>query len=135
MNYYELAEDEIKAMKVLFDSGQYRHVIQHSCLCLEYLLKSKLVQIQPTSELLYGHDIINIFKAVQAKYSSSKDLTSVVKFCRKYFNESRYPSSGTFIYTKEFANQFRQYVDDTKHYIDNECLATFEDLANKNRSL
>ena len=131
MNYYELAEDEIKAIEVLFNSSHYRHVIQHSCLCLEYLLKSKLVQIEPTSELLYGHDIINIFKAVQEKYSSSKDLTSVIKFCRKYFNETRYPSSGTSIYTEEFAKQFRQYVDTVKHYIDNECFASIEDLANK----
>ena len=131
MNYYALAEDEIKAIKVLFSSGQYRHAITHSCMGIEYLLKTKLVQIAPASELLYGHDIINIFKTVQEKYPSTKDLVSVVRFCRKYLNESRYPEEGTEVYTKEFAERFIQYVADIKDYIDNECTATIEDLANR----
>ena len=100
-------------------------------MAIEYLLKTKLVQIDSTSEYLYGHDIINIFKVVQEKFESSRDLYSVVRYCRKYYNESRYPTTGTEAFTKEFAEQFMKYVEDTKYYIDNECPATLEDLANR----
>ena len=131
MNYYELAEDEIKAIEKLYNAGQYRHAVYHSCIAIELLLKAKLVQIAPTSVLLEGHDIVNIFRAVDEKYKSSKELLTVVRFCRKYFNESRYPLSGTAIYSEEFANSFRQYVNDTKFYIDNECVATIDDLTKK----
>ena len=131
MDYYKLAEEELQVVKTLFDAGQYRHAIYHSCMCMEYLLKTKLVQIDPTSEFLDGHDIINIFKVVNAKYESSKDLRSIVGFCRKYFNESRYPASGTEAYTKEFADEFMQYVKAIKTYVDNECVSTKEDLLNR----
>jgi len=131
VNYYELAEEEIVTARTLYSAGQYRHAVYHSCIAIELLLKTKLVQIEPTSVLLEGHDIINIFKEIQERYKSSKDLLSVVRFCRKYFNETRYPVSGTAVYTKVFAEQFAQYVDDTKYYIDNECAATMEDLADR----
>ena len=131
MNFYMLAEEEIQAIDVLYTAGQYRHAVYHSCIAIELLLKNKLVQIDPTSAFLEGHDIINIFKAVQEKYESSKDLQPVVRFCRKYFNESRYPVSGTPIYTMEFAAQFLQHVKDVKHYIDTECTATLEELATR----
>jgi len=131
VDYYKLAEEELKAIETLFVAGQYRHVITHTCLCIEYLLKTKLVQIAPTSELLYGHDIINIFKDIQVKYKPGKDLSIGLRFCRKYLNESRYPESGTEIYTKEFAEQFLLHMEEIKYYIDNECSATLEDLANK----
>jgi len=126
-----LAEEEIAAMEVLYRAGQYRQVITHSCMAIEYLLKTKLIQIDSTSEYLYGHDIINIFKTVQEKYGSSKDLHSIVRFCRKYHNESRYPMTSMAVFTKEFAEQFVKYVEDTKYYIDNECPATLEDLVNR----
>ena len=126
-----LAEEEIQAVDILYVAGQYRHVVYHSCIAIELLLKTKLVQIDPTSALLESHDIINIFKAVQDKYKSSKDLQPVVRFCRKYFNDSRYPVSGTTMYTMEFAAQFLQYVRDIKLYIDTECVATIEDLATR----
>jgi len=131
VDYYKLAEEELQVVDTLYEAGQYRHAIYHSCMCIEYLLKSKLVQISPTSEFLDGHDIINIFKAVNAKYKSNKDLRPVVGFCRKYFNESRYPASGTGVYTKEFAEEFIQYVRAIKNYIDNECASTVEGLANR----
>ena len=135
MNYYMLAEEEIQAIDVLHAAGQYRHAVYHSCIAIELLLKNKLVQIDPTSALLESHDIINIFKAVYQKYTSSKDLQPIVRFCRKYFNESRYPISGTLVYTKEFASQFFQHVMDIRHYIDTECAATIEDLATRFTSL
>ena len=131
MDYYTLAEEESKAIEVLYGAGQYRHVVTHSCMAIEYFLKTKLVQIDPNSEYLYGHDIINIFKTVQEKYESSRDLHSVVRFCRKYHNESRYPTAGTEAFTKEFAEQFIKYVEDAKYYIDTECPATLEDLVNR----
>jgi len=100
-------------------------------MCIEYLLKTKLVQIAPLSEFLDGHDIINIFKVVSARYKPSKDLRAIVGFCRKYFNESRYPASGTEAYTKAFADDFIQYVTSVKDYVDNECASTTEDLINR----
>jgi HEPN domain-containing protein len=131
VDYYELAKDELPVIKTLFSAEQYRHTITHSCMCIEYFLKSKLVQIDPASELLYGHDIINIFKKIHTKYNSSKDLSTSVRFCRKYLNESRYPESGTAIYTKEFAKQFIQHVEDIQHYVEIECSATLDDLMEK----
>ena len=131
MDYYKLAEEEIQVINTLFDAGQYRHAITHTCLCIEYLLKTKLVQLAPNSELIYGHDIINIFKEIQIKYKPGKDLSVSLRFCRKYLNESRYPESGTEIYTKEFAGQFLQHMEDIKHYIDNECAANLDDLVKK----
>jgi len=126
-----LAEEEVAVARTLHDAGQYRHAVYHSCIAIELLLKTKLVQVEPESALLEGHDIINIFKAVQERFESSRDLLSVVRFCRKYFNESRYPVSGTAVYTKGFAEQFAQHVEDTKFYIDNECAVTMEDLADR----
>ena len=131
MDYYKLAEEEIKSIEVLQTAGQYRHVITHCCMCIEYLLKTKLVQINPASDVLYGHDIINIFKEVQERYTSSKNLISIVRFCRKYLNDSRYPASGTAAYTKKFAEDFIRYVTEIKNYIDNECIATEDDLLDK----
>ena len=131
MDYYKLAEEEMQVVDTLYDAGQYRHAIYHSCMCIEYMLKIKLVQIAPVSEFLDGHDIINIFKVVSAKYKPNKDLRSIVGFCRKYFNESRYPASGTGAYTKEFAEEFIQHVQAIKDYIDNECASSAEDLVNK----
>jgi len=131
VDYYKLAEEELQVVETLYDAGRYRHAIYHSCMCIEYLLKTKLVQIAPTSEFLDGHDIINIFKVVNSKYKSSKDLRTIVGFCRKYFNESRYPAFGTEVYTKEFAEEFIQHVKTIKDYIDDECVSTAEDLVNK----
>jgi len=104
-----------------------------SCLCVELLLKTKLIQIDPTSVLLEGHDLINIFKAVHAKYNSANDLSYAVRDCRKYFNESRYPASGTKVYSKAFSEQFLKHVENVKYYIDNECTATIADLKDKYR--
>ena len=131
MNFYVLAEEEMQAIDVLYAAGKYRHAVYHSCIAIELLLKNKLVQIDPTSAFLESHDIINIYKTVQEKYKSHKDLQPIVRFCRKYFNESRYPMSGKDLYTMEFAAQFLQYVKDIKHYIDTECTATIEDLATR----
>jgi len=126
-----LAEEEIQTIDVLYAAGKYRHAVYHSCIAIELLLKSKLVQIDPTSVLLESHDIINIYKAVNEKYESSKDLQLIVRFSRKYFNESRYPVSGKAVYTMGFATQFLQYVKDIKYYIDTECTANLEDLVTK----
>jgi HEPN domain-containing protein len=135
VDYYKLAEEERQVIKTLYDAGQYRHAITHSCMCIEYLLKTKMVQINPTSELLYGHDIINIFKEIEAKFKPEKDLTSGIRFCRKYLNESRYPESGTEIYTKDFAEQFMQHVENIKDYIVNECIITINDLVDRYKKL
>ena len=133
MDYYKLAEEEMQVTETLYNAERYRHAVFHACMSMEYFLKAKLVQINPASEFLDTHDIINIFKVIQSKYKPSRDLRPIVGFCRKYFNESRYPASGTAVYTKEFAEEFMEYVGNIKNYIDSECVATVEDLVYKFR--
>ncbi len=51
---------------------------------------------------------------------------------RKYFNESRYPYAGDIrVYTRGFADEFIKITDDVKYYVDNECIATEDDLTKK----
>jgi hypothetical protein len=60
------------------------------------------------------------------------DMTSMIARCRKYFNEARYPSSrDVSVYTKEFALEFINFIAIVKEFIDNECMATMDDLKNK----
>jgi hypothetical protein len=59
-------------------------------------------------------------------------MESMILRCRKYFNESRYPyASDVSIYTKEFAAEFIEFITIIKDYIDNDCLATVEDLKDR----
>ena len=34
MDYYKLAEEEMQVVDTLYDAGQYRHAIYHSCMCI-----------------------------------------------------------------------------------------------------
>jgi len=52
--------------------------------------------------------------------------------CRKFYNESRYPYTNEInIYTKEFAKGFIIFIKDIKDYVENECVATTDDLIKK----
>lgn len=131
MNYYNNAVSWYNSAKFSLTGGFYQQSVSQSCLAVELFLKSKLILIDPGSELDKTHDSINIFKVVAKKYPPKKDLLPGVRNCRKYFNEARYPYGGTEIYSKEFAEEFVKYVEDVMDYIDNECQATLEDLQNK----
>ena len=131
MNYYDNALNWYSSAKFLLAGEFYQQSVSQSCLAVELFLKSKLIMIDPDSELDKSHDSISIFKEVAKKYPPKKDLLHGIRYCRKYFNEARYPYSGTSIYTKEFAEEFVKYVEDVINYIDNECKASLEDLQNK----
>ena len=131
MNYYDNAVTWYNSAKYSLTGGFYQQSVSQSCLAVELFLKSKLILIDPVSELDKSHDSISIFKVVAKKYPSSKDLLPSIRNCRKYFNEARYPYGGTEIYTKEFAEEFVRYAEDVMEYINNECQASLEDLQSK----
>ena len=121
MNYYDNAIDVHESAVILYKNGKYRMSVYNSCLAIELYLKSKLSLVEHPIMLEASHDIINIYRCLLKRFPSSKDLDSIIKFCRKYFNESRYPSMGTEAYTDEFSNTFLKHVADIKKYIDQEC--------------
>ena len=131
MNYYKLGEDKQKVAQLTKEAGFYADSIYASCLAVEFFLKSVMNRVPDAEPFEFTHDVINLYYAIKNKYPSSNDLSEAVKFCRKYNNESRYPYSGTDIFTDDFAAQFLQYVEDVKKYVDEECQATIEDLVNK----
>jgi len=131
VNYYKLGEDKQKVAQLTKEAGFYADSIYASCLAVEFFLKSVMNRVPDAEPFEFTHDVINLYYAIKNKYPSSNDLSEAVKFCRKYNNESRYPYSGTDIFTDDFAAQFLQYVEDVKKYVDEECQATIEDLVNK----
>jgi len=131
MDYYSNAVSWLEGAKLLESNGYYQQSVSQSCLATELFLKSRLSIIDPNSELDKSHDSINIFNELKRKYPTSKDLLPGIRFCRKFFNEARYPYDGIEIYTKEFALRFIGYVEQVKDYIDNDCQPTIEDLQQK----
>ena len=131
MEYYKLAEDKQKVALLTKGAGFYADSIYASCLAVEFYLKSVMNRVPEAQEFEFTHDVINLYYAIKNKYPSSQDLSEAVKFCRKYNNESRYPYSGTTVFTDDFAEKFLIYVENVKYYIDEECQANLEDLKNK----
>lgn len=131
MHYYKLAEDKQKVAQLTKEAGFYADSVYASCLAVEFYLKSVMNRVPEAQEFEFTHDVINLYYAIKKKYPSSKDLSESVKYCRKYNNESRYPYSGTEIFTDDFAEQFLLYAEEVKCYVDDECQATIEDLKNK----
>ena len=131
MNYYDNAVNWYESAKYLASGGFYQQAVSQSCIAVELFLKSKLLIIEPDSELDKSHDVINIFSVLSRKYPAKKDILPGIRYCRKYFNESRYPHDGVEVYTKDFAESFIGYVGDVKDYIDNDCQATLGDLQHK----
>ena len=131
MNFYDNAVDVHETAEILYENGKYRMSVYNSCLAMELYLKSKLILTDDGVSFELSHDVINIFRCINKKFPSSKELFKTVNYCRKYFNESRYPAFGTEVYTNEFASEFLGYVEDIKNYIDNECIITDDDLKKK----
>ena len=56
----------------------------------------------------------------------------MVKMSTKYFKDSRYSNYENLkIFTKEFADEFIDYVNQVKNYVDEKCVATLNDLQAK----
>jgi HEPN domain-containing protein len=100
-----------------------------SCLSVELYLKSKLYLVSHEDGLERSHDVVNLYKALLTRYQPKTGFDRMIARCRKYFNESRYPyTSDVSIYTKEFAEEFIKFASDIRNFIDNDCLATMDDL-------
>lgn len=131
MDYYQLATDKLGVAKLTKDAGFYADSVYASCLAIEFYLKSVMHRVPSAQEYEFTHDVINLYKEISGQYKSSQDLSKQMKACRKYNNESRYPYNGADVFTKDFAEMFIEYVNNTKEYIDNECSVTLEDLSKK----
>ena len=132
MEFYANAwETELSAID-LFNAGRYRHSISLACLAVGLYLKSKLHLVSHRVDLEKSHDVIGLYDALCSHYQPKVNMRSMINICRKYFNESRYPYDGdTSVYTQAFAKEFIDFVVDIRQFIDNECMATIDDLAAK----
>ena len=129
MDYYTNAQETEQAANVLLETGLYRQSVYMSCLATELYLKSKLHLVKYREGLEFSHDIVNLYRALLTRYQPKVDMDIMVVRCRKYFSESRYPyANDTSIYTNEFAKEFVEFIALLKDYIDNECIATIDDL-------
>ena len=135
MNFYDNAVEVQSAANSLYENGHYRMSIGNSCLAIELFLKSRLPLVEGWEEFEFSHDVINIYRHLTKRFRSKVDLTKMITLGRKYFNESRYPHGDTAVYTREFAHEFLEYVEIVRSYIDNECIANFDDLQDKFRKL
>ena len=133
MDYYSLAESHQKTARILLDNRQYMDSVYHSCLAVEMYLKSKHAVLFPNSELGITHDVIGISRDLMKQYPSTVNLRHAFVSVRKYMNESRYPHGGTAVYTQSFAEEFFEYIELIKAYIDNECQLNIGDLENRYR--
>ena len=131
MNFYDNAVEVHEVAEALCKIGKYRISVYNSCLAMELYLKSKLHLVEDGDQFEFSHDVVNIYRQLKRRFMPKDDLLKIITMGRKYFNESRYPSGGTEVYTESFAQEFLGYVKDVKDYIDNECIATIDDLQNK----
>ena len=90
-----------------------------------------LDRVEHSIDLETSHDVINIYKCLTKKYKPDQDLLPCIVRCRKYFNEARYPASGSTVYSKEFCGEFLSYIDDVKSYVTDKCQANLDDLLKK----
>ena len=132
MNLYLNAQETESAAKALLDMGHYRQSIYLFCMAIELYLKSKLHLVDHDIDLEASHNVIGLYTVLTKRFHPETDMMPIIKKCRKYFNESRYPYAGDIsTYTKEFAEEFMDITAKVKEFIDNDCMATMDDLLNK----
>jgi len=130
MNPYINAEGFHASAKHSFNGGFYQQTIVQATMAIELYLKSVLRRIEPTNDLNESHDIIGIHRIISKQHPSKKLLDRALRESRKYYNESRYPENPV-IYTEEFANRFLDHINLVKSYVDDDCSASIDDLANQ----
>jgi len=132
VNFYNNAQETEQAAEALFDAGLYRQSVYMACLAVELYLKSKLQLVEHNEDLEFSHDVINLYRALLTRFKPKTNMDSMITRSRKYMTESRYPySSDVSIFTKEFATEFLDFVYAIRDFIDNDCLATMDDLKDK----
>ena len=132
MDLYQNAQETEQAAIALLNTGFYRQAIYFACLATELYLKSKLHLVEHDIDLEASHNTEKLYKALLVRFKPTDDLLPMATHFRKYFNESRYPYSfDASAYTESFTKEFLDYLTAIKAYIDNDCIATIEDLATK----
>ena len=136
MDYYTNAQGYENAANKLVEIGCYQQSIHLSCIAVELYLKSKLPLVPHDKYLETSHDVLKMYRTLTSKFKPKSDMREMITMCRKYFNESRYPSStNTDVFTKDFAVEFTEFIEAIRDFIDNECIATLNDLQEKYRTI
>jgi len=132
VDFYENAHRNEQAAIGLFGLGHYQQCISLACLAVELYLKSKLHLVPHKPHLEYSHDVIEMYELITKRFKPKTNLRAEINRSRKYFNESRYPYDNDLsVYTADFAQEFLDLVAKIRTYIDEDCLATLDDLRNK----
>jgi len=132
MDYYKLSEEPLQAALSNKEQGLFRMSVSMSTLAIDLLLKSVLYRMEPTHDLMMGHNHAGIVTFIESVYPKKDDVRHTAKLSRKYFKDSRYSRSENLaVFTEELADSFISYTKLIKDYVDNDCQATLEDLKKK----
>ena len=127
-----MSEEPLQAAISNKEQGLYRMSVSMSTLAIDLLLKSVLYRMEPTHDLMMGHNHVGIVTFIEKMYPKKDGIRYVAKLSRKYFKDSRYSRSENLaVFTEELADSFISYSKHIKEYVDNDCQATLADLQNK----
>jgi len=134
MDYYKLSEEPLQAAFSNKEQGLYRMSVNMSTLAIDLLLKSVLYRMEPTHDLIMGHNHAGIVTFIENIYPKNDEVRRAAKLSRKYFKDSRYSRSENLaVFTEALADDFIGYAELIRDYVDNDCRATFGDLKKKFR--
>jgi HEPN domain-containing protein len=134
VGYYDDAAEWLGTAIDMKDCGRYRASIYMSCLAVGCLLKAKVEAIDPGNAKLGEHDSIYLYRVLKEKFESKTDLSKDIVLCRKYHNEARYTNTvKPDVYDEDFVSRFIEIVKRVKTFVDEECVATLDDLINKHK--
>ena len=88
------------------------------CSAIGLYLKSKLHLVDGGSKFEFTNEVVNMYTHLRKYFIPDKDIFQAVKLGEKYLSASQSPNMKTEFYTKEFAGEFLEYVDDVKNYVD-----------------
>jgi len=129
MDYYRLSEEPLQAALSNKQHDLYRMSVSMATLAIDLMLKSVLHRLEPTHDLIMGHNHVGIVTLIENVYPKKDDVRRAAKLSRKYFKDSRYSRSDNLaVFTEELADDFICYARLIKDYVDNDCQATLEDL-------
>jgi HEPN domain-containing protein len=123
MNYYKLSEEPLQAAISNKEQGLYRMSVSMSTLAIDLLLKSVVYRIDPTHELIMGHNHAGIVTFIENSYKRKNDVRQAAKLSRKYFKDSRYSRTENLtVFTEELADDFISYTNLIKWFALGLCL-------------
>ena len=132
MDYYKLSEEPLQAAISNKEQGLYRMSVSMSTLAIDLLLKSILYRIEPAHDLIMGHNHAGILTCIEKTYPVKEDIRHIAKLSRKYFKDSRYSRSKSLaVFTEALAENFINYANSVKDYIDTDCQASLDELKTK----